>query len=128
MSDWRQIPTLLFGYGRLLAMFLLLPFALGHAAAAVVAVCVFGLVNFAAGAPLQARIVEQAKDAPNLASTLNQGAFNLGYAIGASLGGLVLTAGYGYGRLPLASASVTSGTLIVIVAATWVERRELDWR
>ncbi len=125
MSDWRQIPTLLIGYGVLLAVFLLLPFALGHLVPAVVMVCLFGLVNFAAGAPLQARIVDQAKGAPNLASTLNQGAFNLGNAIGASLGGLVLTAGYGYGRLGFASAAVTSVTLVVILAAAWVDRREL---
>ncbi len=125
MSDWRQIPTLFIGYGSLLAVFLLLPFLLGHVVPAVIAVCIFGLLNFAAGAPLQARIVEQAKDAPNLASTLNQGAFNLGNAIGASLGGLVLTAGYGYSRLGFASAAVTSVTLCVILLAAWVERRDL---
>ena len=125
MSDWRQIPTLLIGYGTMLAVFLAMPFTLGHVPSAVVAVCVFGLVNFAAGAPLQARIVEQAKDAPNLASTLNQGAFNLGNALGASLGGIVLTAGYGYNLLSFASAAVTCVTLVVIAGAAWVERRTL---
>ncbi len=125
LSDWRQIPTLWMGYGGLLLVFLTLPFALGGAVTGVAAVCVFGLLNFAAGAPLQARIVEQAKDAPNLASTLNQGAFNLGNALGASLGGMVLTAGYGYVRLGFASAAVTCVTLVVIGAIAWVERRGL---
>ncbi len=125
MSDWRQIPTLVIGYGAMLVVFLAMPFTLAHVPSAVVAVCVFGLVNFAAGAPLQARIVEQAKGAPNLASTLNQGAFNLGNALGASLGGIVLTAGYGYNLLSFASAAVTCVTLAVIAGAAWVERRSL---
>lgn len=90
----------------------------------VIAVCAFGMVNFAAGAPLQARIVEQAKGAPNLPSTLNQGAFNLGNALGASLGGLVLTRGFGYVRLSFASAVVTGIVLLVVLMAGRLERRE----
>jgi len=72
---------------------------------------VWGGLVFAAGTPLQARIVEQASAAPNLASTLNQGAFNLGNASGAMLGGMLLTAGYGYRQLPLASIVVSLGML-----------------
>ncbi len=123
MSDWRQIPTLFIGYGALLLVFLAIPFAVRSVVPGVVMMCLFGLVNFAAGAPLQARIVEQAKGAPNLPSTLNQGAFNLGNAIGASLGGLVLTRGFGYDRLGFASAAVTGVTLLVVLAAARLELR-----
>ena len=52
-------------------------------------------LHFAAGAPLQARIVDQAKGAPNLASTLNIGAFNLGNA-----GGAIFTAPQSLLRTP----------------------------
>lgn len=124
MSDWKQIPTLFLGYGAMLAVFLAMPFAMGSVVPSVAIVCLFGAVNFAAGAPLQARIVEQAKGAPNLPSTLNQGAFNLGNALGASLGGLVLTHGYGYQRLSFASAVVTCVTLLVILIAARLDRRE----
>lgn len=124
LSDWRQVPTLFMGYGALLLVFLAMPFAIGSVVPSVVMVSLFGFVNFAAGAPLQARIVEQARGAPNLPSTLNQGAFNLGNAMGASLGGLVLTQGYGYRRLSFASAAVTSVTLLVVLVAARVERRE----
>ncbi len=68
--------------------------------------------------------MEQAKGAPNLASTLNQGAFNLGNALGASLGGLVLTAGYGYLKLPIASAAVATVCLGVGVVTVMVEKRK----
>ena len=82
------------------------------------------MVSFGTGAPMQARIVDQATGAPNLASTLNQGAFNLGNAMGASLGGAVLTAGYGYVRLPIAAAAVAGIGLGAAMVARWVERRE----
>ncbi|GAA3749948.1 MFS transporter [Terriglobus aquaticus] len=124
LSDWRQIPALWIGYGTLLAIFLTLPFAVRSVVPSVIAVCAFGMVNFAAGAPLQARIVEQAKGAPNLPSTLNQGAFNLGNALGASLGGLVLTRGFGYGRLSYASAAVTTVVLLAVLIAARLERRD----
>ena len=82
-----------------------------------------GLV-FAAGTPLQARIVDQASDAPNLASTLNQGAFNLGNASGASFGGMLLTAGLDYRVLPIASAGVTVVTLLLALCSVRLERRD----
>lgn len=124
LSDWRQIPALFLGYGALLLVFLAMPLLIGRFWPGVLIVCLFGLVNFAAGAPLQARIVEQARGAPNLPSTLNQGAFNLGNALGASLGGLVLTRGFGYERLSFASAAVTCAALLVVLLAARLERRE----
>jgi DHA1 family inner membrane transport protein len=51
-------------------------------------------------------VVDAASDAPNLASTLNQGAFNLGNATGAWLGGVALTAAYQ--QLPLLGALVAA--------------------
>jgi DHA1 family inner membrane transport protein len=108
----------------LILIFLSMPFLERSALPAVVTVFVWGCIHFAAGAPLQARIVDQAKGAPNLASTLNQGAFNLGNALGASLGGIMLTAGIGYRFLSLGSAAVASVALLVALLALRVEQRE----
>jgi DHA1 family inner membrane transport protein len=85
-----------------------MPFTMPHAIAMAACVLVWGMFHFGASAPLQARIVEKARRAPNLASTLNQGAFNLGNALGASFGGIVLAAGYGYRVLPLLGALVAA--------------------
>jgi DHA1 family inner membrane transport protein len=52
------------------------------------------------------RVVDEAVDGQNLAATLNQGAFNLGNATGAWLGGLAIGAGWSYRELPLLSAAV----------------------
>lgn len=62
-------------------------------------------------------MVEAATDAPNLASTLNQGAFNLGNATGAALGGAVVTAGYGYGSLPWFGAAIALLALALTLTA-----------
>ena len=66
----------------------------------------WGALAFALVSPLQIWVLEAATDAPNLASTLNQGAFNLGNATGAWLGGAALTAGVDYARLPWIGAAV----------------------
>lgn len=125
LSDWRQMPTVLGGLTLLVLIFLLMPLAEPHRWSAVAIVFVWGMVHFGAGAPLQTRAVEQAEGAPNLVSTLNQGAFNLGNAIGASLGGLVLAEGLGYRRLSLASAGVAGVALLVGLVALRMERGEV---
>jgi len=124
LGDWKPMPLVLTGLVLLIVILLAMPLAMPHLLPAVALIFVWGLVHFCAIAPLQARIVEQAKGAPNLASTLNQGAFNLGNALGASLGGLVLTAGFGYLRLPIAAAAVAAVCLVVGMVTVWVEKRD----
>ncbi|SAL68891.1 major facilitator transporter [Caballeronia peredens] len=86
---------------------------------AIVTIFVWGIAAFATVPPLQTRVVEKAKDAPNLASTLNIGAFNVGNAGGAWLGGAVLTHGHGLDALPWAAAAVALAAL----AVTWFAAR-----
>ena len=59
---------------------------------------------FALVPALQINVVNEGQEAPNLTSTLNIGAFNVGNALGAWVGGLVLTFGYGLTNVPLAAA------------------------
>jgi DHA1 family inner membrane transport protein len=124
LADWKQLPVLIGGIILLIVIFLAMPLVEGSAVPAVLMVFVWGCVHFAAGAPLQARIVDQARGAPNLASTLNQGAFNFGNALGASLGGIMLTEGIGYRYLSLGSAAVASVALLVALIALRVEHKE----
>nr|WP_256390487.1 MFS transporter [Paraburkholderia phytofirmans] len=81
--------------------------------AAAVTVFVLGIAAFATVPPLQMRVVEKAAAAPNLASTLNIGAFNVGNAGGAWLGGLTISHGYGLDSLPLVAAAVTVAALLL---------------
>ncbi len=119
LADWRQMPVILGGFVMLIVIFSVMPFAEPYFSPAIAIIFLWGVVHFAAAAPFQARIVEMASGAPNLASTLNQGAFNLGNALGAALGGLVLTAGYGYRNLSFASAIVACAVLATALVARW---------
>ena len=87
--------------------------------AAAVTVFIWGIAAFATVPPLQMRVVEKAKAAPNLASTLNIGAFNVGNAGGAWLGGLAISHGYGLDALPYVAALVALAAL----ALTWIAAR-----
>ncbi len=124
LADWKPMAVIIGGIMLLILIFLSMPLLEPRVIPAVVMIFVWGCVHFAAGAPLQARIVDQARGAPNLASTLNQGAFNLGNAIGASLGGIMLTEGIGYRYLSLGSAAVASVALLVALVAWRVEQQE----
>lgn len=123
LSDWRPLAFLTGALLVLIASLFLLYAAEPFVAPAILMILIWGAIQFAAGAPLQSRIVDQAAAAPNLASTLNQGAFNLGNAMGASLGGLLLTAGATYRQLPLAGAAVTLITLVLALASVHLERK-----
>lgn len=68
---------------------------------------VWSITGFAVCPMLQSLVVEQAKGAPNLASTFNQSSFNLGNAIGAKYGGLLIHYGIEYKNLSAYAAIIT---------------------
>jgi DHA1 family inner membrane transport protein len=79
-----------------------------HAAPSAVLIFLWGVASFALVPPLQVRVMAAAADAPNLASAVNIGAFNLGNALGAALGGGVIAAGLGYPAVALAGAATSA--------------------
>jgi len=81
----------------------------------IAALTVWGGLNFAIGTPIQTRILTWTSDAPNLASALIPSGFNVGIAIAASLGAVMLSSGAPYRTLPL--VGVVSMTVAAIVAA-----------
>ena len=90
----------------------------GEAPAAVLIV-LWGVASFAIVPPLQMRVMDEARAAPNLASAMNIGAFNLGNAIGAAVGGGVIDAGLGYRTVPLAGAAMAALGLAFLL---WLRR------
>lgn len=96
----------------ILTMFaLLMPFKVPTA----VLIFSWGVASFALVPPLQVRIMNAASDAPNLASAMNIGAFNLGNAIGAVLGGGVIATGLGYPSVALAGALAAATGLLAML-------------
>jgi DHA1 family inner membrane transport protein len=68
---------------------------------------------FAAVPALQINVVTFGKAAPNLVSTLNIGAFNVGNALGAWVGGSVIAHGFGLTTVPLAAGVLAVMALLV---------------
>jgi DHA1 family inner membrane transport protein len=82
----------------------------------------WALVAFAAVPGLQINVMLFGKAAPNLAATLNIGAFNLGNALGAWVGGLVIDQGFGLQAVPLAAGALAIGALVATRASIYVAK------
>lgn len=110
----RTLMVTLAGLALVLAAFAaLMPFA----APTAILIFLWGVASFALVPPLQVRVMTAAVDAPNLASAVNIGAFNLGNAIGAAVGGGVIAAGLGYRAVALAGAVAAMIGLAAVMAA-----------
>jgi DHA1 family inner membrane transport protein len=115
LGDWRLMPSLigiLVLLAPLLALFTMTSKAVIPAAATIFC---WGLLAFALISPLQMRVVNEAAGAPSLASTLNQGAFNLGNATGAWIGDVGLTHGLPYDQLPWIGAALAAVALLFTI-------------
>lgn len=73
----------------------------------------WAMATFATVPGLQINVVRHGKDAPNLVSTLNISAFNVGNAFGAWAGGAVIGSGYGLTAVPVVAAVLAAGGLVL---------------
>ena len=103
----------------------LVAFALtaGSQVLTVASLVLMGGFGFATVPGLQMRVMKYASSAPSLASGANIGAFNVGNALGAWLGGVTITAGFGYTSPIWAGAVITLlGLGVMIIAAARAKR------
>ena len=108
--------TLIVTLASLAAILVAFAVAMPFAVPTSVLVFLWGVASFALVPPLQVRVMAAAGDAPNLASSVNIGAFNLGNAIGAAVGGAVIAGGLGYPAVSIAGAIAAGlGLLLVLV-------------
>lgn len=107
--------TLIVALGLLTAVLVVFAETMRWPLPAAVAILVWGFASFAIVPPLQMRVMEAAGDAPNLASAMNIGAFNLGNAIGAALGGAVISHQLGYPAVALAGAAMAGSALLLVL-------------
>ncbi|WP_029004076.1 MFS transporter [Azorhizobium doebereinerae] len=125
LADWRLMPSLV---GTLIVLIAVLGAFVGTSAQAVPALAtllVWGVLAFALVPLLQLRVVDTAHSAPNLASTLNQGAFNLGNAIGAWIGAVAITHGIAYQHLPLVGVALSATALGLSLVSARLDRPAL---
>ncbi|SFL06736.1 MFS transporter [Azotobacter beijerinckii] len=122
LADRHLQPTLLGSLMALVAVLGLMTWALHQQALAVIFVGLLGASAFATVPALQMWVLEKAQGAgQSLASSFNIAAFNLGNALGAWLGGLVIVHGPGLAALTWVAALIPLAALIVALVALRLE-------
>ena len=127
LADWKLMPSLitLLALQALVmtAMFIVAPYPVPM----IIAVTLWGALNFAIGTPIQSRILGWTADAPNLASSLIPSGFNLGIAIAAFVGASLLNNGFGYASLPvLGIAAMAVATFVAALSYAWEQRSGMN--
>ncbi|MFE9020225.1 MFS transporter [Streptomyces sp. NPDC007808] len=122
-ADRALMPMLYVSLGALAVVLALFTFTAQSKVLAAVTIALIGALGFATVPPLQKRVLDQAHGAPTLASAVNIGAFNLGNALAAWLGGLVISAGYGYTSPNWVGAALAAAALLLAFLSAALERR-----
>ncbi|MET8433752.1 MFS transporter [Streptomyces sp900116325] len=122
-ADRHLMPMLYISLGALAVVLSLFTLTAHNKFAAAVTIVLIGGLGFATVPPLQKRVLDQAAGAPTLASAVNIGAFNLGNALSAWLGGIVIAAGLGYTAPNWVGAVLAASALVLAVLSSALERR-----
>ncbi|MGR9450581.1 MFS transporter [Rhizobium leguminosarum] len=104
LADWRLGATLAGVFAAIAITSIAFSYTSRFFIPAEITLFLWAMASFAAVPALQVGVVGFGKDAPNLVSTINIGAFNTGNALGAWVGGVVIDAGFDLTRVPLAAA------------------------
>lgn len=114
LADWSLDGATTIFLAALAVIMLALPFALTSPVGAAIGLLAWGTAAFAIVPPVQMRVMQAASEAPGLASSINVGAFNLGNALGAAVGGGVISAGLGYAAVPVAGGVLAALGLALV--------------
>ncbi|MFC8226451.1 MFS transporter [Streptomyces sp. NPDC057287] len=106
LTDRALRPTLHAGLALLAAALVVFYFAVHSTVPALITVVFIGAMGALITTPVQMLLMAKAKNAPTMAAASNHSAFNLANAGGAWLGGLVISAGWGWASPTLAGAAL----------------------
>ncbi|WP_188890560.1 MFS transporter [Paenibacillus radicis (ex Gao et al. 2016)] len=124
LADWKLMPTILGIYFATCVILGVLTFTIHNQITAVLTIFLWGAASFAVFPGMQVRIMNLAKSAPALASTMSHSAGNLGNATGAFIGGFVIT------HLSLVSlpwvGSILVGLALLLAIACFISDRKHD--
>jgi DHA1 family inner membrane transport protein len=114
LADWSLDGATKIFLAALALIMLALPFVLASHVGAAIGLVIWGAAAFAIVPPVQMRVMQAASEAPGLASSINVGAFNLGNALGAAVGGGVISLGLGYQAVPIAGGLLAAAGLALV--------------
>ena len=127
LADWklnRALSTEMFLLTLVLSVFSL---TAHNKACAVIAIFLMGVFGFAQSAALQMRVMHYAHEAPAIASGANITSFNLGNALGAWLGGWLISLNLGYASPLWGGAVITGIALLFFGISYFTGRKEENW-
>jgi DHA1 family inner membrane transport protein len=124
LADWKLIPSLLGNFAVLALILAVFSFTDKIPAAAIITIFIWGIAAFGILPGLQIRIMNLAKEAPELAATSTHSALNLGNAGGAFFGGWAITH-ISLSSLPwIASLLAAIGSLLLLAGHLYDRRKE----
>ncbi|EQM71183.1 DHA1 family MFS transporter [Aquipseudomonas alcaligenes OT 69] len=126
LADWKLAQTLMGVFVALAIASTVLSWTSAALIPTEITLFLWATAAFAAVPALQVNVVAFGAGAPNLVSTLNIGAFNVGNALGAWVGGLVIDQGLGLTRVPLAAALLAILALVATVLTFSQRKPELE--
>ncbi|WP_432056263.1 MFS transporter [Streptomyces sp. bgisy022] len=122
LTDRALRPTLYAGLALLAASLVTFSFTVHTTWAALVTITFIGALGSFITTPVQMLLMAKAKDAPTMAAASNHSAFNLANAGGAWLGGLALSAGWGWTSPALVGAALAVAGLGLAVMGGLMNR------
>lgn len=122
LADWKVSFSLMLSFALIALLSLLFSWTSHVFWLAEITLFLWAMATFATVPGLQINVVRHGKEAPNLVSTLNISAFNVGNALGAWVGGAVIERGYGLTSVPVAAA-VLAVIGLIVCAITFRTRR-----
>ena len=125
LADKALMPSLIGILAVLAAVMAVFAVTMHFPLAAIATILVWGVAIIATVPAYENPVVENARHAPNLAASLNIGAFNLGNALGAALGGGLIDLGFDYPVIAIAGALVAAGGCLLAVLGKVLDDREV---
>ena len=122
-ADWRLGTTLIGVFFFMALTSTVFYWTSGSVVAAEITLFLWALFSFAAVPALQINVMVFGAKAPNLISTLNIGAFNVGNALGAWVGGSVIDHGLGLRAVPVAAGLLAVLALLATLQSLRLTRR-----
>jgi len=123
LADWSVVRSIYLGLTSVVVVLLVFTVTVHSVVPAAVTVLLIGGSGSLCLPALQTRLMDVAGDAQSLAAAGNHAALNIANAIGALLGGLVISAGLGYTAPAVVGALLAAGGLAVMALSQLLERR-----
>ncbi|NEW52054.1 MFS transporter [Nocardia cyriacigeorgica] len=123
-ADAQPMRTLTIGVMGLIITSVLIALTAVHIAPMVLLAIALGAFGFGTNPVLNSRVFALAPDAPTMAAAVNTSAFNVGITVGPWLGGVALTAGFGYSTTAWIGAALGLAALVLVGWVATLQRRD----